>query len=117
MAGPRNLAIAVAFLAALYQWWAKEFFFAVLGIGRVVEPIENFPYSCRRLVDKQLEGCEDLWLDEDGRVLYAACSGSIARTQWNQGYAILFLCISHISTKLRIVNNPMIRVVCGGSEG
>jgi len=77
-------AVFVAFSAAFYQFWLKHSLFTVLGVGRAVEPIENFPFSCRRLVHKQLEACEDLWLDEEGRVLYAACAGSIARGQWNQ---------------------------------
>ncbi|PSN65490.1 hypothetical protein BS50DRAFT_575481 [Corynespora cassiicola Philippines] len=85
MAPGTKSALAVAFLAAAYQFWAKHFIFSLLGIGREVESIENFPFNCRRVVNKQLEGCEDLWLDEAGRVLYAACSGSIARSQWNPG--------------------------------
>ena len=82
----RNSAIAVAALAAIYQFWFKGFVFDVLGVGRAVEPIENFPWNCRRVTHPQLEGCEDLFLDEEGRVLYAACSGSVARSQWNPGY-------------------------------
>jgi hypothetical protein len=84
MARYTKSAISVALLAAFYQFWLRHFVFTVLGVGRAVEPIENFPFTCRRLVHKQLEACEDLWLDEEGRVLYAACAGSIARGQWNQ---------------------------------
>ncbi|KAH7121299.1 hypothetical protein B0J11DRAFT_590347 [Dendryphion nanum] len=83
--GSIKLAVAVAFTAVLYQFWAKHFVFAILGVGRIVQPIEDFPFICRRIVSEQLEGCEDVWLDEEGRVLYAACSGSVARSQWNQG--------------------------------
>jgi hypothetical protein len=69
--------------AVLYQWWLKPLLFETLGIRRVVEPIENFSYKCRRLQQKQLEACGDMWLDEHGRVLYAACTGVDARNQWN----------------------------------
>jgi hypothetical protein len=88
MALVRNSAIAVAAFAAIYQLWFKGFVFDVLGVGRALEPIENFPWDCRRVMHSQLEGCEDLFLDEEGRVLYAACSGSIARSQWNPGYVV-----------------------------
>lgn len=84
MARYTNSAIFVALAAAFYQFWLGHFLFTVLGVGRAVEPIENFPFTCRRLVHKQLEACEDIWLDEEGRVLYAACAGSTARGQWNQ---------------------------------
>lgn len=79
----RKTAFSVAFIAIFYQFWLKEYLFDTLGVGRVSESIENFPWNCRRLVDKELEGCEDLSLDVDGRVLYAACSGSLARGLWN----------------------------------
>jgi hypothetical protein len=94
----RNSAVAVAALAAIYQFWLKGFVFDVLGVGRTVEPIKNFPWNCRRVTDPQLEGCEDLFLDEEGRVLYAACSGSVARSQWNPGYGGLriFISILHV---------------------
>ncbi|KAJ4296763.1 hypothetical protein N0V90_006811 [Kalmusia sp. IMI 367209] len=82
----RNSAITVALFAAIYQFWFKGFVFDVLGVGRSVESIEDFPWNCRRVTHSQLEGCEDLFLDEEDRVLYAACSGSLARSQWNPGY-------------------------------
>jgi hypothetical protein len=85
----RNSAFAVAAFAAIYQFWVKELVFDVLGVGRAIEPIENFPWDCRRVAHPHFEGCEDLYLDEEGRVLYAACSGSIARSQWNPGYSSL----------------------------
>lgn len=86
MASTKTFAILVAILAAFYQFWLKGFVFDVLGVGRAVEPIENFPWECRRVVHSQLEGCEDLYLDEVDRTLYAACSGSVARGQWNPRY-------------------------------
>ena len=81
----QSSAVLVASLAALYQFWFKGFLFDVLGVGRPVDQIANFPWSCRRISHSQLEGCEDLYLDEKDRVLYAACSGSIARGSWNPG--------------------------------
>jgi hypothetical protein len=83
----RNAAVVAACIAVFYQVWLKEFLFDTLGIARTTEPIDNFPWTCRRLVDDngELEGCEDMWLDGGGRVLYAACSGSLARGQWNPG--------------------------------
>jgi hypothetical protein len=71
-------------LAALYQLVIKEILFVGFGVGRVIQPIEDFPYSCRRVVHKKLEACEDLWLDDEARVLYAACTGSRHRMHWSQ---------------------------------
>lgn len=79
-------AILVAALAAVYQFWFKGFVFDVLGVGRTVQRLEEFPWSCRRIKHSQFEGCEDLYLDENDRVLYAACSGSITRGSWNPGW-------------------------------
>ncbi|KAF4629818.1 hypothetical protein G7Y89_g8324 [Cudoniella acicularis] len=80
----RNGAFLAVILGVFFQLYLKEVLFIVIGVGRQMQSIDEFPYRCRRLVHKQLEGCEDLWLDDEERVLYAACSGSIARTQWNQ---------------------------------
>jgi arylesterase/paraoxonase len=52
------------------------------GFWRDVQPINDFPYTCRKIEHPQLEGCEDLWIDEKGRELYLACSDTISRTQW-----------------------------------
>lgn len=81
----RNTSIVAVLFAILYQWYLKDFLFVSVGVGRSMQSIEEFPYTCRRLRSDRLEGCEDLWLDDEARVLYAACSGSIARSQWNQG--------------------------------
>ncbi|CAI6339826.1 unnamed protein product [Periconia digitata] len=90
MAKLRNAAISVATtsvagIAVFYQLYAKEFVFDTLGFGRTIEPIENFRWNCRRMTSAALEGCEDMWLDNQDRVLYAACSGSLSRGQWNPG--------------------------------
>ena len=75
--------VVAAVAAVLYQLVFKELLFTTIGVGRVIEPIENFPYTCKRVVHDRLEACEDLWLDEDARVLYAACTGSKSRLAWN----------------------------------
>lgn len=75
--------LAVLF-ASLYQLWLKDFLAVTVGVGRVIQKIEEFPYKCRRLEHKRLAACEDLWLDDDVRVLYAACTGTQHRLEWNQ---------------------------------
>ena len=78
-------ATAALLIAAFYQLYLKELFFLIGGIGRVVQPIEDFLYNCRRLQHEYLEGCEDMWLDDEERVLYLACSGVLSRSQWSPG--------------------------------
>ena len=79
----RVLGVLAAVGAVLYQTVFKGLLFTTIGVGRVIEPIENFNYNCKRVVHDRLEACEDLWLDEDARVLYAACAGSKSRLAWN----------------------------------
>lgn len=68
--------------AVIYQTWLKEML-GVIGVGRTMQPIEDFPYNCRRVYHERLEACEDFWLDEEDRVLYLACAGSVSRMNWN----------------------------------
>ncbi|KAE9372007.1 calcium-dependent phosphotriesterase [Stipitochalara longipes BDJ] len=82
-----RLGAVVLFLGVLYQSWLKEVLFEVIGVGRVIQPIEDFPYNCRRINHERLEACEDLWLDEQERVLYLACAGTESRIQWNPAIA------------------------------
>lgn len=58
-------------------------------MGRVLQPIEDFPYNCRRVNHERLEACEDLWLDDQERVLYLACAGTKSRIQWNPAIGVL----------------------------
>ena len=78
-------ATAVFLLALSYQIYLKEIIVDFLGFGRTVQPIEDFPYLCRRIKNEHLEGCEDAWLDDKGRALYLACTGTTARHQWSPG--------------------------------
>lgn len=78
-----SCSILVALNAAFYQLWLKEFLDVTVGVGRVIRKIEEFPYECRRIEHPTLEACEDLWLDDDARVLYAACAGTQHRLGWN----------------------------------
>lgn len=77
-------AAVVAWSASLYQFFLKDLMAVTLGLGRHVQAIEEFPgFECRRLVHERLEACEDLWLDDERRVLYAACAGTRGRLEWN----------------------------------
>ena len=76
-------AIGVLLFAGVWPLYLRDFIFVSLGIRRVIQPIEDFPYSCRRIRHERLEGCEHMWIDNEARVLYAACGSSAARVQWN----------------------------------
>lgn len=75
-------ALVVAWGASFYQFMLKDLFATTYGFGRVIQSIDDFPYACRRLEHERLEGCEDLWLDNKARVLYAACAGTESRLAW-----------------------------------
>ncbi|KAF2193273.1 calcium-dependent phosphotriesterase [Zopfia rhizophila CBS 207.26] len=74
----------VVLFASIYQLVLKELISVTFGVGRVIQPIEDFPYKCRRLEHERLQACEDIWLDDEARVLYAACTGTRHRMEWNQ---------------------------------
>lgn len=74
--------IVVLAAAFLYQAIGKTLLFVLFGVGREVQLISDFPYQCRRIVDDRLQACEDMWLSEQNRKLYFACSDAQARTQW-----------------------------------
>ena len=65
-----------------YQFLLKDLLFTSLGIGRTIQDVSEFSYTCRRIVHPQLEGCEDMWLDDEKRLLYAACSPAHGRVNW-----------------------------------
>ncbi|KAH8601624.1 serum paraoxonase/arylesterase-like protein [Bisporella sp. PMI_857] len=69
----------------LWQNFLHDFVFYAIGLGRTIQRIEEFPYTCRRLRHPLLESCEDMALDSEGRTLYAACSTSISRQSWSPG--------------------------------
>ncbi|CBX99215.1 hypothetical protein IAQ61_000670 [Plenodomus lingam] len=77
-------ATCVAWAAIFYQVYLKEFFATTLGFGRIVQSIDEFPYTCRRVEHPRLEACEDIWLDNEARTLYAACAGTKGRLAWSQ---------------------------------
>jgi hypothetical protein len=78
-------ALVVAWGASFYQFYLREVLSTTLGLGRVIQDIEDFPFTCRRIEHPKLEACEDMWLDNEGRVLYAACAGTNpGRVEWSQ---------------------------------
>lgn len=83
MAGlPLNLGLlAVVLLAVAFQFLKGPLYIG-FGWGRHIQPLQDFPYECRRIEDPRLQACEDMWLSESTRVLYLACSDPIARAQW-----------------------------------
>ncbi|KPM42136.1 hypothetical protein AK830_g4419 [Neonectria ditissima] len=72
----------VALLAVLFQVYLKDPVWFGLGIGRTMQPLSDFPYTCRAIRDPRLEACEDMWLSESTRQLFLACSDPIARAHW-----------------------------------
>ena len=83
-------ATAVVVLSAvLYQLSLKTIIWDVIGVGRQMQPIDGFDYECRRIHHPLLEACEDMWLDDETRVVYAACGSSIGRTFWNPSFVFM----------------------------
>ncbi|KAI8669914.1 hypothetical protein LRP88_01639 [Fusarium phalaenopsidis] len=80
--------VAVA-LAVIFQVTLKETIWVAFGIGRVTQPISDFPYTCRKIVDPRMEACEDMWLSESTRQLFLACSDPLARPHWMPNVAHL----------------------------
>ncbi|OGM43314.1 paraoxonase [Aspergillus bombycis] len=78
--------LILAITIGLYKVYLHDAVVLVLGIGRVIQPLEDFPgYRCQRIQHPLLESCEDLWLDSTNRKLYAACSNPAARKAWSPG--------------------------------
>ncbi|EWZ28573.1 uncharacterized protein FOBCDRAFT_251674 [Fusarium oxysporum Fo47] len=73
---------AVVILAVLFQIFLQETIWLFLGVGRVMQPLADFPYTCRKIVDPRMEACEDMWLSQSTRQMFLACSDPIARKHW-----------------------------------
>ena len=89
MALPKTVSVASAIVllsGILYQFRLQGFIHTTLGIGRIIQPLTDFPYHCRQITlansERKLEGCEDLWLDHERRQLYAACDPLHNRKMW-----------------------------------
>ncbi|KAJ4252873.1 hypothetical protein NW762_010779 [Fusarium torreyae] len=80
---------AVVLLAVLFQIYLKEAVWLGLGVGRVMQPLSDFPYTCRKIADRRMEACEDMWLSQSTRQLFLACSDPIARSHWMPSVASL----------------------------
>lgn len=86
----------IAILALLYQNLFHGVIFYALGVGRTTQAIEEFPYTCRRIVHPLLEACEDMQIDSVGRTLYAACSTMSNRGEWSPALVLLQTPPSHV---------------------
>ncbi|KAM0344937.1 hypothetical protein ACHAPU_007071 [Fusarium lateritium] len=73
---------AVAVVAVLFQVFLKEPVWLFLGVGRVIQPLADFPYTCRKIVDPRMEACEDMWLSQSTRQMFLTCSDPLARKHW-----------------------------------
>ncbi|KAF5692991.1 hypothetical protein FDENT_2429 [Fusarium denticulatum] len=73
---------AIALLAILFQIYLKEAIWLGFGINRTIQPLNEFPYQCRKIVHQRLEACEDMYLSQSTRQLFLACSDPFARKQW-----------------------------------
>ena len=79
---PTFISIVVLLSGVLYQFVLRDFVTMGLGIGRSTQSLSEFPYDCRRIYHPKLEACEDAWIDDKTRTLYAACSSTAARLKW-----------------------------------
>ena len=69
--------------AILYQWLVRDLIYITYGRGRMIQPVSEFPYKCRRIEDdRNIQACEDMWLDPKSRTLFLPCSDSLSRPQW-----------------------------------
>lgn len=56
------------FGAMFWQIFLRDALYITFGLGRAIQSIDDFPYQCRKITDKRLSGCEDLWLDDEQRM-------------------------------------------------
>ncbi|CAG7935033.1 unnamed protein product [Penicillium nalgiovense] len=78
-------ALIVLAISILYRSYVHNIIFVTIGIGREIQSIDEFPWTCTRLQHPLLEGCEDMWLDDQGRKLYAVCNSVESRQGWCPG--------------------------------
>lgn len=78
---PLYLFVGFGLFSLFYQTIGRNLWVQV-GYGYTLQPLSDFPYTCRRLNDPSLEACEDMWLSEGTRQLFLACSDSVARKEW-----------------------------------
>ncbi|PMD46608.1 hypothetical protein L207DRAFT_561906 [Hyaloscypha variabilis F] len=95
---------ALLWFAVLWQGFLSDFVFITLGVGRTIQKIEEFPYTCKRIRSTLLESCEDIWLDEAGRRLYAACSTIANRAGWAPGGNSFKLSARDIKDHVSVLN-------------
>ncbi|KAJ5893452.1 hypothetical protein N7495_005143 [Penicillium taxi] len=69
-------------ISAFYRFYLHNLVL-LAGYGRVIQPVEDFPWDCQRIDHQLLEGCEDIWLDEEGRKLYGSCADIASRRSWS----------------------------------
>lgn len=81
------VALVALFSSLPITWRVARLVQLGFGIGKVIQPISDFPYQCRRLHDPRLQACEDLWLSEATRQIFIACSESKSRQNWAPKYA------------------------------
>lgn len=77
-------AVVVLAVATFYRVYLHQIL-VVFGVFRTVQPIEDFPWHCTQIQHPLLEGCEDIWLDAEGRKLYGGCSDINTRLGWAPG--------------------------------
>lgn len=77
-----KLGLPLAIVAFLYQAILRDLIFITLGVGKTIELVSEFPYTCHRIEDPHLSACEDMFLSDATRQLFLACSDPLARQQW-----------------------------------
>ncbi|KAK1962016.1 calcium-dependent phosphotriesterase [Colletotrichum sublineola] len=77
-----NIIIITVIIGVALELVLKDAIWLAFGIGKTIQPLSDFPYSCRRIEDQRLQACEDMWLSEATRQLFLACSDPLARQQW-----------------------------------
>jgi hypothetical protein len=77
-----RIPIIVAVLGYVYYAYLHSTAAMVLGWNRTTYAISHFPYDCHRIYHPELEACEDFWLDDETRTLYAACASPESRAGW-----------------------------------
>jgi hypothetical protein len=77
-----SASFVVLLSAILYQIQFPRMVSMGLGLGRDIEPLSAFPYTCRRIYHERLKACEDMWFSESTRQLFLACSDPLTRRAW-----------------------------------